>query len=576
MQHEIKQIFLLERLLELFHKDTIDSYRVRIHNTNSLLKELKQLLIGWEEKRVQNFETVKYCAEELLSCLKADNFICLADYNKDLFQSDLLHLTKSDGNKYDVYQLLYLLDKLIICNKDTYIRKIFDEIENYVFSENDFTEDEFIPVLDIINNLASKLATELINFGFSKNYIYIVLKSISKKSPVQFHDEFNLFRDLILSQNEIDFVVIFKLTSKKELTDVDFLVELVPEIKSEYLTNKVTERNTAFISPDNYSRFCCFEVKALDQFTAITKSKLKISELFDKIHLGYNGLEVNLHPTALVINLAVKNGARLNPIAYMLDGVYESNVELYSKFNELIQTIDENQDIAKDVKDRLFSALRYLRLGNNAIEIEQRFIDYWIGLEFIFSFPLKHQSTYPRLKENMVNILSCCYLKRNFMLLNNMLKKEGYIEDAFWTINDSDYDTMLTSISSTLLRYHIHKIKPIIYGHSDKRKEFITQHVNNLNQNISRIYHLRNELIHEAALKQNIENVTSSLRYYLLFVLNQLIKYFSELPNNQNEKKINIDDMLSEFKLWRKHIEKDWSLDVLLAVPIDIDLIERK
>jgi hypothetical protein len=106
----------------------------------------------------------------------------------------------------------------------------------------------------------------------------------------------------------------------------------------------------------------------------------------------------------------------------------------------------------------------------------------------------------------------------------------------------------------------------------------ITNHIENLNQNISRIYHLRNELIHEAALKQDIENITSNLRYYLVFVLNQLISYFSKLPNTiTDEKKLyTLDDMFSEFKMLKKQIEKEWNLEVILAIPVEMDLLEKK
>lgn len=58
-------------------------------------------------------------------------------------------------------------------------------------------------------------------------------------------------------------------------------------------------------------------------------------------------------------------------------------------------------------------------------------------------------------------------------------------------------------------------------------KKYLAQHRKNLEQHITRIYRLRNELIHEAAIKQDIANVTSNLRSYLVFVLNQLIFYFN-------------------------------------------------
>src|SRR5690606_28264713 len=61
------------------------------------------------------------------------------------------------------------------------------------------------------------------------------------------------------------------------------------------------------------------------------------------------------------------------------------------------------------------------------------------------------------------------------------------------------------------------------------------------------IYRLRNEIIHDAATNTNNELITSNLRYYLTFILNELITFFSNAPN----KEISIEDffILNELKL---------------------------
>ena len=60
--------------------------------------------------------------------------------------------------------------------------------------------------------------------------------------------------------------------------------------------------------------------------------------------------------------------------------------------------------------------------------------------------------------------------------------------------------------------------------------------------------------------------------------MNQLISYFSKLPNTiTDEKKLyTLDDMFSEFKMLKKQIEKEWNLEVILAIPVEMDLLEKK
>ena len=82
----------------------------------------------------------------------------------------------------------------------------------------------------------------------------------------------------------------------------------------------------------------------------------------------------------------------------------------------------------------------------------------------------------------------------------------------------------------------------------DSIKKYVDLHKSNLLQHLSRIYRLRNELVHEAAIKQDIVNVTSNLRFYLVFVINQMVGFFSDVENDESKK-----TMLKFFWNYEKH-----------------------
>lgn len=580
MEHTIKQIFLKERLVELFHKLTIDSYRVRIHNTNSLLCELKNLLMNWEQRKIKQFETVKLCAEELIDSLQKDNFIDLDNYNKDCFLDDLRLITKSDEKNFKASHYIFVLEKLIIKNESSYVGKLFEELEKIIFSTDEITEADFIPTLENIDSLISTLGTELINLGHSKSYIYSHVSRMYEKREDLFRSEFSKFKDDFSVNSYADFSVIFKFDFYKKASSVSHIVEFCNEVAAEYIVERLQKKYPKFLQPDENSKFIIFNETALDNYSAMKQSKAKLSELLDRIHVGTNSLEIMIPPTALIINKSDKERGKINKTNYFTDGNFESDTSLFMKYDNLIANIKTNINIKNDVKDRINSALRYLRLGSNAIEIEQRFINYWIALEFLFSSPETEQNTYSRLKENMINILSCCYVKRNAYFLNQTLIKDSYInsDELFWTFDEDGINAIRDSIvKSPLLKYRFQKTSSKILGHSDKRKDYIKSHEKNLNQNISRIYHLRNELIHEAAIKQDIENITSNLRYYLVFLLNQIIVYFSNVPSTEinRYKDYSLDDMFSEYRILKKHIEYKWDKEVILSVPVETDLINK-
>lgn len=49
------QNYFVLRMTEMMHKDTLDSYRVRVHNALSILIELSNVLDGWLNGNVKHF-----------------------------------------------------------------------------------------------------------------------------------------------------------------------------------------------------------------------------------------------------------------------------------------------------------------------------------------------------------------------------------------------------------------------------------------------------------------------------------------------------------------------------------------
>lgn len=260
------------------------------------------------------------------------------------------------------------------------------------------------------------------------------------------------------------------------------------------------------------------------------------------------------------------------PTQFVLDGIFPQNTAISNKYRVLLKSIKNNLTIDDSVKIRLDGALRHLRIANADSEIEQRFINYWIALEFIFSSPLIEENTYLRLKVNLTNILSACYVARNLQNIETILKTKGIL-DKDDILDETNIDSVIKKTSGLLIKYRLMKFKARLFGHSDKRKDYLQNHRNNLEAHLSRIYHLRNELIHEAGINQDIEDLTSNLKYYLTFLLNQMIVYFSSLPSTGNRTNIKIDEFFYEYQMIIDNIKEDWSIDKMRKVPYNNELI---
>ena len=90
---EIQQFFA-ERMAEINHKDTIDSFRVRSNNVFTLLKECLEVIEGWKNANVKMFETVEYCVDELVDAVEKDSYLLYEEYSKENFLKDLKEYNK--------------------------------------------------------------------------------------------------------------------------------------------------------------------------------------------------------------------------------------------------------------------------------------------------------------------------------------------------------------------------------------------------------------------------------------------------------------------------------------------------
>lgn len=550
----------------MLHKDTLDSHRVRAHNAYSILVELKELATGWKQNRIKQFETVKFCVAEALDILRADTCIDYMFYDKELFRAELTDYEKTDGkfaNRTD--RIIRILDRCLEHNRGKYLAAIFAQLDQQLFREGIFEEKDFMPTLKPVDALATALACELIRIGYAKAYLYAYFKNLALYDKRNFRSRFDAIRDKFLTAGSRTYTVILKVRLPESEIDRLGIAAFTRDIPGDY---DIPEEHKKFASRQKSNVFYRHECRVADGVSAVKKAKAALASLLDVLHLGMSRIAPVVDRNALVI---CNGSISRKKTDFVLDGNYSNDANIYSRFKQQVDTIQAHRGIDLSVKNRLDSALRHLRVGSTSPEIEQQFINYWIALEFIFSSGETSENTYTRLKENLTNILTCCYAKRNLLDLNQTLIDKGEIDSGTSYWEQDDVDGLIGRQSSLLLRYRLLKMKSHLFGHADKRKDYIQNHEKNLLRHLARIYRMRNELIHEAAIKQDIEGVTSNLRYYLVFLLNQFIVYFAHVDE---DKTASLDDFFLQYGMWKKCIETTWKLDPLLAIPVELDLLK--
>lgn len=584
MNHTELIPFFKERLLELLNRESLDSYRVRYHNSMSILNELKELIEGWCNNTIKHAQTLEYCIDETLNLIDPtkdkiiDFSACsfqrfktyLTDYKNNITQQEK---DKKRFNNWESVKLIYIINSILKTNEDVYLDRLWDAIENTIFDDTEFSDENFIPVVSELDILIVALAREILNSGFSKSYAFKIIKNYNKKDDSK--EEFLKFKSFFNTSITNSYKVIFSLyinnASDYELPN--FKEELDTDILPDELKENARYEN--FISSSSNKRLYVVEVESSDTVSAIKEVKSKLLGELDAIHIGMSSLQVKINDRALIIELKSdsNNKAYFHPVKYTLDGQTRQNKDISDQYRTLLSKIKQNPNIDKSAKLRLDSALRHLRIANSDVEIEQRFINYWIGLEFIFSSPLIEENTYNRLKNNLINILSVCYVERNLNDLEIILRKRSILNEEENIESKEKIDNICSTLTNILLKYRLKKFKSILFSNSERRKDYIKSHRYNLECHLSRIYHLRNELIHEAAIKQDIEDLTSNLKYYLTFILNQMIYFFASWPDKKNNYLINIDHFFYEYQRLFDNIDDNYSLTEMRKVPYQKNII---
>lgn len=564
VRNELQKYFK-ERLLELLHYETIDTYRVRSHNSYTLLVELKDLITGWTKNNIKLFETITLCIEEVIDAIKKDTCLDFSFYNKESFISDIEEYSKTKGEKSsESRKILMTINRCIDYNELIYIPKLLDSIESQIFGEDIIQEKDFSPVIKFLDYEISALCCALLHIGYSKQHLYTAFNGLFKMSD--FRKAYNKFKRDYSIPSLKNYTVVLKLSSIPQ-----YIINAeIPELRSNFEYDcggnamvkgylKLKEHERLFIVQD---------CNAMDTQSATKKAIGCLNTYLDSLQLVVNNLNLDIPKKALVV---LGSYAHLSSTDYKFDGVYSNDISLATSFKEYLERIWKNQFIEQGVKDRIDSALRHLRVGNSSEELEQRFINYWIALEFLFSSPESTETTFNRIKKFLPTILTSCYVKRNLYALNQCLINNTMLTsgDLYW--EKEDVDQYINSVNSIILRYKLKSMKASIFTTSDKTKDYIKSHEKNLKWHIARIYRVRNELIHEAALTQEIEGITSNLRYYLVFVLNQIIVFFANANKNR---KITIDDFYHEYVLIKTKIQKDLNIKTLLEVPLELDLLK--
>lgn len=566
----------------------MDSYRLRVMNPRTILSEFYYVLKRFEGKKIRHFNpTVEAVKEELLNLLSDENELKFLNFSKEHYISVVGQIKKDNFIKAKV------LTKILISDNFRYNNDLVLKIRQYLFNE-DADANEFYNNCRHIDRMLGYLFTGFIDKGFSKETLKnVLLSTFIRNAKKPFKLNYELFENLSRKRSN-DYIVYFKINISKllshdEIKTNNSSVSVLSNAPILNLQIRENDNPKTFLKEEKDNSFVAVEVSAHDSLAAIKIAKRKLYDFLDLMHLCFITEDFDVSDKILAIEIDRQSNQKdywYGSYENKLDGNFRGGQDTIPSFFKHFAYVKERSKTKYESRHKISSSIRYFRLSSDSQEVEHKFLNYWIGLEYLFSNTDDPQSTIERVKKYLPAIQANVYLKRvirDFHTSIIRLKATGITgfkkDDISYLLEESTYDEIWDKYYETLplLAHRARKFKDIFFDTPAPKKIsklilFLRKHEEGLGQHLTRIYRVRNEIVHEAAvnIRTDIYTLTSNLKHYLLISLDTILE---GLANNYG-----IDD-INSFLIYQESVYeniKKEKLDLkgIMALNLDTHLLD--
>lgn len=192
------QLYFMEKSVELLHRNTIDSFRLRINNSKSIINELVEVCYDLKNGRLKNHDYAKLLAEECKRTINDCSILSFGSIDKNYFNKLLDDIIKRGKQDYGI--LIHAGRIILEENHElssVVIRKLIEIFEN----EN--PSEDYKSKIKITTELVHFFLIELIYMGYTKhyliNYFLVIFAVIPDKT---FLERLRIVTELINRQKE--------------------------------------------------------------------------------------------------------------------------------------------------------------------------------------------------------------------------------------------------------------------------------------------------------------------------------------------------------------------------------------
>lgn len=519
-------LFFIQSVEEMLFPYGHDSYKVPTLNFHYLCIEMLQTIDKIDADIVDK-GNMRPLFEELSAMLSNDKVaekLYGTDFNrlfynkndKGEYSRDCSNLNKDPGSEISLKVIQKTLQFLIndMTLDDKYLQTLKNEIE-LIVKKTTFEIDE----AQRLSGLSRLLLTELINRGYSQEYIYSKIKE-------RYYSEEQKIEDI---SNEIEyFWNMFSFEEHKYNVTLPVKKAEVKKLLSHFHGVEITD-NIDKLFGNSCRWLAKMEMEALDPQSA----RDRVCEL---ISLFVSLKQYNSHVSksfytkqAIVVDLDNQKKYVLSkPMTVMSRGGTKSEEQTYRRIGEMLQSFPI-------IGEKMINAINLHSSAMESINISNQLLNLWTIVEVLVEVDKRYSySKITQISNTITTVQNASYVKSLieqllFDLKHCCLDIESHLEKITKGNNDiekmaallvlQEFEQNKTDLVNDLPNYPLlqYRIEHYAKQFSNRQelKKMLVNHRKRLEWQIMRIYRNRNMIVHDGSHFPYIDLVVQNLHFYV-------------------------------------------------------------
>ncbi len=371
--------------VEIWHGQTfsssLDSYRVRLHNGRTILKELLQeiqlQIAKGADLQVIALEALELCrADMALQACLGRSFQFLVTALNELSTDKLVTEGKTSiWSMSAVKKVRYLLEDALKRTEKDYLYTLFRLVPESI--RND------VHPFERIESAVSSLLTDLVDRGWvleslhewSRNLAGYVVKNRS-------FDERFLFLEQQIMRDPQPFTVCLRLFGSPSLSELGSFKGWHFSATGPQLLNPPREIEV-YTSPKVQTSFAHCQINAVDFKSACHAALETFEGCLDRLRFNFLDTKIELDTRMLIIRDGDRR-PRLERVTFPVPNpVFTRTLAEFRQDSERIDELLRKDTLDRTARERITAAGRHYRLGQDAGSYRDKLLNWWFGLEYL-------------------------------------------------------------------------------------------------------------------------------------------------------------------------------------------------